>query len=242
MNEDAKPRERLEKASSILALGDEELLGLLIRTGPRGRNAVDVGRGLIEAFGSVRNMVYADWREIAHAGVAGVGKVKAMELAAAFELARRGAKLSAEDYAQPVTEARQVFEHVRALGVADTQEHFFALYLDPKRRLLCPPKVLTTGLADVSVIHPREVFQDAIRWGATSLYVAHNHPSGDATPSKEDEKVTEALVQAAQVLAIPLRDHVIVGTENSPGPAWVSMRARLGWGKGGRETDISPIK
>lgn len=116
MDKNLQPRERLENAESILALSDEELLGLIIRIGRTGRNAVEVGRELKDAFGSVRNMVYADWREIAHAGVQGVGKVKAMELAAAFELARRGAKLPAEDYTKPVTEARQVFEHVRALG------------------------------------------------------------------------------------------------------------------------------
>lgn len=116
MDKNLQPRERLENAESILALSDKELLCLIIRIGRTGRNAVEVGRELKDAFGSVRNMVYADWREIAHAGVQGVGKVKAMELAAAFELARRGAKLTAEDYAKPVTEVRLVFEHVRALG------------------------------------------------------------------------------------------------------------------------------
>ena len=137
LDDSSRPRERLEKAGSILELSDEELLGLLIRIGRQGKNAVEVGKELKEAFGSVRNMVYADWRQIANKHVLGVGKVKAMELAAAFELARRGAKLSSEDYAKPVETARDVFEHVRALGVSDMQEHFFALYLDPKKRLLC---------------------------------------------------------------------------------------------------------
>ena len=227
MDNDSKPREKLEKADSILTLSDDELLGLLIRIGSRGRNAVEVGRELKVAFGSVRNMVYADWRQIRNKRVPGVGKVKAMELAAAFELGRRGAKLSAEDFEKPVESACDVFEHVRALGVDDMQEHFFALYLDPKKRLLCPPKIVTTGLVNASILHSRELFREAIQWGATSLYVAHNHPSGDATPSKEDISLTATLMEASKILGIPLRDHIVIGTENSPGPAFVSIRERM---------------
>jgi len=224
LGDDSKPREHLARAESILELSDDELLGLLIRAGSRGRNAVEVGRELKEAFGSVRNMVYADWRQIANKRVLGVGSVKAMELAAAFELARRGARLSAEDYRKPVETARDVFEHVRALGVSDMQEHFFALYLDPKKRLLCPPRIVTTGLVNHSVLHPRELFREAIQWGATTVIIAHNHPSGDATPSREDLDMTRALASAAEIIEIPLRDHVVIGTENSPGPAFVSIR------------------
>ena len=179
------PREKLDGAVSIRDIDDEELLGLLIRCGRNGKNAVEVGKALLGSFGSVRNMVYADWRQIAGKRIPGVGKTRAKELAAAFELARRGARLTQEEYRSPVKDARQVFEHVRALGVSDEQEHFFALYLDAKRRLLCPPKVVTTGLVNASMIHPRELFKEAIQWGATSLYVAHNHPSGDATPSND---------------------------------------------------------
>ena len=222
-DKDAQPRELLEKAHSILQLSDEQLLGLLIRCGRKGKNAVEVGKELKESFGSVRNMVYADWRQIRNKRVLGVGKVRAMELAAAFELGRRGAKLSAEDYACPVLDAHDDFEHIRALGVTDMQEHFFASYLDPKRRLLCPPKVITTGLANASMLHARELFREAIQWGAVSVYVAHNHPSGDATPSKEDIAMTQSLIEASKILGIPLRDHIVIGTENSPGPAFVSI-------------------
>lgn len=222
-----QPRERLEAANSILALSDEELLGLIIRCGRNGKNAVEVGKELKDAFGSIRNMVYADWRQIAGKHVLGIGKTRSMELAAAFELGRRGAKLSAEDYQKPVENAHDVFEHIRALGVSDMQEHFFALYLDPKKRLLCPPKVVTTGLVNASLLHARELFREAIQWGATSLYVAHNHPSGDATPSKEDVEITAALLEASKILGIPLRDHIVIGTENSPGPAYASIRERM---------------
>ena len=224
---DLPPREKLDNVDSILALSDDELLGLIIRCGRNGKNAVEVGKELKDAFGSIRNMVYADWRQIAGKHILGVGKTRSKELAAAFELGRRGAKLSAEDYKKPVENAHDVFEHVRALGVSDMQEHFFALYLDPKKRLLCPPKVVTTGLVNASMLHARELFREAIQWGATSLYVAHNHPSGDATPSKEDIAITAALLEASKILGIPLRDHIVIGTENSPGPAFASIKSRM---------------
>ena len=227
MGKALQPRERLEAADSILVLSDEELLGLIIRCGRNGKNAVEVGKDLKDAFGSIRNMVYADWRQIAGKRISGVGKTRAMELAAAFELGRRGAKLSSEDYQKPVENANDVFEHIRALGVSDMQEHFFALYLDPKKRLLCPPKVLTTGLVNASLLHARELFREAIQWGATSLYVAHNHPSGDATPSMEDIEITVRLLEASKILGIPLRDHIVIGTENSPGPAFVSIKEKM---------------
>ena len=221
-----RPREKLD-AVPVRDVSDEELLGLLIRCGRNGKNAVEIGKALLESFGSVRNMVYADWRQIASKRIPGVGTVRSKELAAAFELARRGAKLPSEEYRKPVADGHQVFELVRALGVSDAQEHFFALYLDAKRRLLCPPKVITTGLVNASMIHPRELFREAIQFGAASLYVAHNHPSGDATPSKEDIETTEILFEASRVIGIPLRDHIVIGTENSPGPAWVSIRERM---------------
>ena len=224
---DLPPREKLDASDSILSLSDDELLGLIIRCGRKGKNAVEVGKELKDAFGSVRNMVYADWRQIAGKHILGVGKTRAKELAAAFELGRRGAKLSAEDYQKPIENAHDVFEHVRALGVSDMQEHFFALYLDPKKRLLCSPKVVTTGLVNASLLHARELFREAIQWGATSLYVAHNHPSGDATPSEEDMEITITLLEASKILGIPMRDHIVIGTENSCGPAFVSIRERM---------------
>jgi len=224
MKAEKRPRERLANGESIRNFADEDLLGIIIRCGRNGINAVEIGKRLMEAFGSVRNMVYADWRQIRNKRIPGVGDVRAMELAAAFELARRGTKLPTEDYAKPIESPKEVFEHVRAVGVDDSQEHFFALYLDTKKRLLCPPKIVTVGLVNYSVIHPREIFRQAIQWGATSVIIAHNHPSGDATPSAEDLTMTSQLAKVAEMIGIPLDDHVVTGTENNPGPAYVSIR------------------
>ncbi len=225
----ARPREKLRNATSIREMSDDELLGLIIRCGRDGRNAVETGRALKEAFGSVRDMVYADWRQIRAKRIPGVGETRAMELASAFELARRGAKLPVEEYARPIDtnadKGEAVFEIVRAMGFDDSQEHFFALYLDTKNRMLCPPKIITVGLVNYSVIHPRELFRQAIQWGATSVIIAHNHPSGDATPSDDDIALTKSLSQAAELIGIPLLDHVVTGSENTPGPAFVSIRA-----------------
>ena len=225
----ARPREKLKSAASIREISDDELLGLIIRCGCNGLNAVETGRALKDAFGSVRNMVYADWRQIRGKRIPGVGETRSMELASAFELARRGMKLPAEDYAKPIDTMSDggegVFELIRAAGIDDSQEHFFALYLDTKSRLLCPPKIVTIGLVNYSVIHPRELFRQAIQWGATGVVIAHNHPSGDATPSDDDIKLTRRLSESAELIGIPLGDHVVVGTKNSPGPPFVSIRA-----------------
>ena len=122
-------------------------------------------------------------------------------------------------------EGEPVFEVVRAMGVDDSQEHFFAFYLDTKKRPLCPPKIVTVGLVNYSVIHPRELFRQAIQWGATCVIIAHNHPSGDATPSDDDIELTRQLAKAAELIGMPLDDHVVVGAENTPGPSFAAIRA-----------------
>ena len=102
-----------------------------------------------------------------------------------------------------------------------------ALFLDQKKRLLCPPKVVTTGLVNASMLHARKLFREAFQCGATSLYVVHNHPNGDATPLKENIAMTAILLESSKILGIPLRDHIAVGTENSLGSAFVSICERM---------------
>ena len=100
----------------------------------------------------------------------------------------------------------------RALAMGEEQENLFVLPLDAKRHPLCEPICVTRGTLDMSPVHSREVFKDAIRWGAHAVIVAHNHPSGDPTPSREDIVVTKRLVEASMVIGIPLLDHIIMGS------------------------------
>ena len=117
-----------------------------------------------------------------------------------------------------------VVRQIRSVGIYETQECAFALYLDAKRRMLCEPMVVSRGTADKTFLHPREIFKPAVRLGAVSVIVAHNHPSGDATPSDEDIVETKQLIEAGRMMGIPLDDHVVIGAKRGGGPEYVSIR------------------
>ena len=104
---------------------------------------------------------------------------------------------------------------VESVGIDETQESAFALYLDAKRHLLCEPVRVSRGTVDQTLLHPRDIFRQAIRLGAVSVIVAHNHPSGDPTPSDEDIAETKHLRETGEVVGIPLDDHVVIGRDGS---------------------------
>ena len=223
--EELRPREKLERVGSPDQLADAELLAILVKTGVHGCNAVEVSRNLINAFGTVQDLFAANWREIEAKHIPGVGHVKSLELNAAFELGRRGTRLSLERMrAHVLRTPRDIYESVLPFVARDEQENFIVLLLDNRHRLLCEPVKITRGTANSSPVHPREVFRDAIRRGAQAVIVAHNHPSGDATPSAEDLETTRRLVEVSRLVQIPLLDHVVIGAEGSAGPAYVSIR------------------
>ena len=190
---------------------DASLLAILIRTGRRGSSAIDLAHRLINHFGSAANLVDATWQQIVAAKVPGVGKVAAVQLAAAFALVKRNVRTSHRSFARAVESSDDVVRQVRSVGIDETQENAFALYLDSKRHLLCEPVRISRGTADKTFLHPRDIFRQAIRLGAVSVIVAHNHPSGDPTPSEEDIAETKRLRETGEVVGIPLDDHVVIG-------------------------------
>ena len=146
------------------------------------------------------------------------------QLAAAFALVKRNVKVSHRSYARAVETSDDVVRQVRSVGIYETQECAFALYLNAKRRMLCEPMVVSRGTADKTFLHPREIFKHAVRLGAVSVIVAHNHPSGDATPSDDDIAETKQLIEAGRMMGIPLDDHVVIGKKHGDGPEYVSIR------------------
>ena len=140
-----------------------------------------------------------------------------LELAAAFELVRRGYEIDGEDIrrikiAKP-EDSYRIFREAALVG--EEQESFFVLPLDTKNHPLCTaPLRVTYGLLDQTPVHPREVFKAAIRWGAQSIIVAHNHPSGDPNPSIGDIHLTERLIEASHIIGVHLLDHIIIGTNS----------------------------
>jgi DNA repair protein RadC len=201
-----RPRERLWSLGPA-ALTSAELLAILIGTGKGGRTVLDVaGRLLDVSDGSLRRLVQRPVIELL--SIEGVGPAKAARLLAAFEL---GVRLIREER-PPVPRIREPQDVVRLLTarLRDlTVEEFHLLALDSQSQVL-REVLVTRGLLNSSLVHPREVFRAAIAEAAAGIIVVHNHPSGDPTPSAEDRAVTQQLVAAGRLLDVPLYDHVII--------------------------------
>ena len=132
---------------------------------------------------------------------------------------------SMKDDAVRKVDVKRTEDRYRVLSQGDRQESFSVLPLDAKLHPLTEPNVVFRGTMDATTVHPREVFQEAIRWGMYAIMVAHNHPSGDPTPSAQDVELTRKLVEVSRIMAIPLLDHIIVGAVDSVnGKGFVSMR------------------
>ena len=225
---EARPREAFMRSSvPERDIPDASLLAILIRAGRKGSSAIDLAHRLINHFGSAAKLVAATWQQIVAAKVPGVGKVAAVQLAAAFALVRRNVKTSHRSFARAIETSDDVVRQVRSVGIDETQESAYALYLDAKRHLLCEPMVVSRGTVDKTFLHPREIFRQAIRLGAVSVIVAHNHPSGDATPSEEDVAETKRLVETGEIVGIPFDDHVVIGRGGSHVSIMQLMRENL---------------
>jgi DNA repair protein RadC len=201
-----RPRERLW-ALGAGALTTAELVAILIGTGRGGRGVLEVAARLVEVSdGSLRRLAQRPPAELLRAD--GIGPAKAGRLLAAFEL---GARLAREER-PPVQRIREPDDVVRLFAgrLRDLQvEEFHLLALDSQSQVL-REVLVTRGLLNSSLVHPREVFRAAIAEAAAGIIVVHNHPSGDPTPSAEDRAVTQQLAAAGRLLDLPLYDHVII--------------------------------
>jgi DNA repair protein RadC len=206
MRLEQRPRERLH-AHGPGALSDEELLAILLRTGGGGRNALDVAHEILHAAGSIDRLAALSVAELAR--FPGMGVVKATTVKAALELARRVGEAPAPGQRVRLNSGRRVFDYMRPLFVGMQTEQFHALHLNTKMELI-RRVLVTAGTLNQSLVHPRESFSEAIRDAAYAIVFVHNHPTGDPTPSREDRVVTSKLVQAGEIVGIPVVDHVIV--------------------------------
>lgn len=235
------PREEMRAKGSAREMSSERLLAILLKTGAPGCNVLELSRRLVMAFGGAGHLVRADFNTLKEQisaynrhhpdkRILGIGEAKRMELAAAFELVRR--EYFAKDDAERVLDVRtadnryRVFR--RVLQPDDRQEKFCVLLLDGKLHPLGDPQIVFQGTLDGTTVHPREVFQTALKWGAHSVMVAHNHPSGDPEPGKLDIELTRRLVSAGTIVGIPLHDHLVLGALGSAGgKSYVSIRSRF---------------
>ncbi len=201
-----RPRERLAQHGAE-SLSNADLLAILLRTGLRGQSAVSVAEQLLARFGRLDNLARASLAEIR--SVRGIGLDKAIAVKAAFTLAQRMARDMAAE--SPLLDTpERVADLLREDNRLYEVECFQVVLLNTRRRLMRVEK-LSQGTLDTLLVHPREVFRAAIAAGAAAIVVAHNHPSGDPTPSEQDIKVTRDLIRAGQLLKIEVVDHVILG-------------------------------
>ena len=216
-----RPRERLA-AKGPGALTDAELIAILLRTGLRGANAVEIGAQLIRHFGSLQALARASVDDLRK--VRGIGRDKAVTLIAAFTLARKMAEeLQRESPVLDNPEA--VVALLKGQNLVKDVETLQVLLLNTRRRLIRVAEEISDGTIDTLLVHPREVFKAAIAANAAAIVLVHNHPSGDPTPSEADIKVTRDLIRAGQLLKIDVLDHVIIGRATTErAKAYVSLR------------------
>lgn len=202
-----RPRERL-RALGAQALSVSELLALLIGSGGRAGSALDCARHVLaEADGSLGRLANTPLGALVR--VPGVGVARAVVVHAALELGRRLA-FEGRDVGAPLRSPHDVVAAFAPRLQDLPVEEFHVAILDTQHRLE-RDVLITRGLLDASLVHPREVFREAIAERAASVVLVHNHPSGDPTPSREDRAITQQLVSAGRLLDIPVQDHVIIG-------------------------------
>lgn len=203
-----RPRERMLKEGAQ-ALSNQELLAILLRSGTKEESVLQLSQRLIRQFEGLNLLKDATVDELTT--VKGIGNAKAVEILASLELGKRVNRLQLEDryvIRSPEDGANYVMDEMRFLS----QEHFVCIYLNTKNQVL-HKKTVFIGSLNASIVHPREVFKEAMRRSAASVICFHNHPSGDPNPSREDIDVTQRLTECGKIIGIDLLDHIIIGDQ-----------------------------
>ena len=194
-----------------------ELLAIILRTGVKGDSVLMTSQKLLSEFGNLQNIAQASVAEMCQ--VRGIGKAKAIQIKAALELGKR---VEDPDYkpGKPVQTPEEAVKSVQSKLSGKKKEHFYILCLNTRNRVNDTRQV-SIGNLDSSIVHPREVFKDAISSLAAAVIFVHNHPSGDLEPSADDINLTKRLIEAGELLGIPVLDHIIVGNKG-----YTSLKSR----------------
>lgn len=203
-----RPREKLERLGAA-ALGDNELLALVLGSGSRERDVLAIANRLLEQIGGVHGFTRSGLGHLRTVG--GIGRARAAQLLAAVELGRRTLIRGPRDRPQ-LTSPRAMAAFLLPLYGASPVEQFGIAMLDTKHRVI-RTRILSTGSLDSTVVHPREVFREATSAAAAAIVLFHNHPSGDPTPSIDDLVLTTRMVNAGDIMGIEVLDHLILADE-----------------------------
>ena len=204
-----RPRERLQMHGAE-ALSSQELLALILGRGVRGESVMVTSQRLLSAFGNVKNISQASLEELS--AIKGMGTAKASQLKAAFELARRKEEDNREQIS--VKSHQDVIKLVRQKLKDKKKEHFLILCLDTRNNLIKISNI-STGTLDANLVHPREVFKEAIQSLSSSIILVHNHPSGNPEPSDADIDITKRILETGKAVGIDILDHIIIANNRS---------------------------
>jgi len=206
MNEDSRPRERLVKFG-VENLSDAELLALILEKGTKQENVIEMSNRLINKHG-LDKLSECSLKELQE--INGIGFAKACQIHALFELNKRHS--SSKKDIKHISSAKEVFDLLSERLSNEKQETFLILMLNSKHYVIGIEEI-SKGILDSAIVHPREIFKHAIKNSASKIVLAHNHPSGDPQPSEEDKTITQRLIEAGELLGIPVLDHVIIGKD-----------------------------
>ncbi len=207
ISKEVRPRERFFQFGPE-ALSESELLSIILRTGTKGENVLDLSNKLISKFG-IMGIFDCSIEELMK--IKGIGRSKAIELLAAFEIVKRINML--ENKKEKISCAQDVFEIFKDKLKNEKKENFYGIFLNTQNKIIKYERI-TLGILDASLVHPREVFNLAIRSCASKVILVHNHPSGNSNPSEEDIFVTEKLIEAGEIVGIEIIDHVVIGRDS----------------------------
>ncbi|MGA4517694.1 RadC family protein [Solibacillus silvestris] len=206
VHESDRPRERLIRQGAK-SLSNQELIAILLGTGTKRESVLTVANRVLINFEKLHNLKHATLEEITE--IKGIGEAKAVLLLAAIELGRRLASRDLEErftIRSPEDAATFLMQDMTSLQ----QEHFVCLFLNVKNQVL-HKQTIFVGSLNASIVHPREIFREAVKRSAASIICSHNHPSGIPTPSPEDIDATTRLYEAGKIVGVDLLDHVIIG-------------------------------
>ncbi|MFA5021355.1 MAG: DNA repair protein RadC [Patescibacteria group bacterium] len=203
-----RPRERLVKFGEQ-ALSAQELLQLILGRGIAGESVVVTAQKLLSQFGSLQKLSEASIEELS--SVKGIGLAKATQLKAVFEIGRRISTQTPPYKSKELTDPKKVYQLIKSKLKDYHKEHFYIIPIDSRNWSIAEVSV---GSLNASIVHPREVFAEAIKNKAASVIFAHNHPSGDTEPSEDDLEITKRLAEAGKIMGIEVIDHIIIAQKS----------------------------
>lgn len=203
-----RPRERLISKGAD-SLSDEELLAIIIGTGTREKNVVELSREILQTF-SYESLSDIEVSELTK--IKGIKSAKASSIVASLRFGQRIAQKTIEKKITKISSSEDIYNYLKNELADKKNEYFYAILLDTKN-VIISKEVISIGTLDASLVHPREAFKPAVKKSAKSIIFVHNHPSGDFSPSNDDFKTTQRLIEAGDILDIKVLDHIIIGKD-----------------------------